>query len=88
VAPKFEFFSGTLTWKELRTSGQKMAPRAGHTTVALRQHLFVFGGFTDDRKIFDDLHVLNVGKWFLIYVVFFKVLGCKYFDLMLLPHIC
>jgi hypothetical protein len=24
----------------------------------------------------------------LIYVVFFKVLGCKYFDLMLLPHIC
>jgi hypothetical protein len=24
----------------------------------------------------------------LIYVVFFKVVGCKYFDLMLLLHIC
>ncbi|CAM6047345.1 unnamed protein product [Sphagnum compactum] len=65
LADAYVLDAGTLTWKELRTSGQKMAPRAGHTTVALRQHLFVFGGFTDDRKIFDDLHVLNVetGAW-------------------------
>jgi hypothetical protein len=54
-------FSDTFVWRELRTSGQKIIPRAGHTTVALRKHLFVFGGFTDDRKLFDDLHVLNVG---------------------------
>jgi N-acetylneuraminic acid mutarotase len=55
----------TFVWKELRTSGQKIIPRAGHTTVALRKYLFVFGGFTDDRKLFDDLHVLNVdnGVW-------------------------
>lgn len=45
----------------MRTTGQKFIPRAGHTTVALRKHLFVFGGFTDDRRLFDDLHVLNVG---------------------------
>ncbi|KAH9555526.1 hypothetical protein CY35_08G118200 [Sphagnum magellanicum] len=57
--------SETFVWRELRTSGQKIIPRAGHTTVALSRHLFVFGGFTDDRKLFDDLHVLNVdtGVW-------------------------
>lgn len=55
----------TLQWSELRTTGQKLIPRAGHTTVALGKYLFVFGGFTDDRKLFDDLHVLNVdnGVW-------------------------
>lgn len=57
-------FVDTFVWRELRTSGQKIIPRAGHTTVALRKYLFVFGGFTDDRKLFDDLHVLNVGKFF------------------------
>lgn len=56
-------FAETFVWKELRTSGQKIIPRAGHTTVALRKYLFVFGGFTDDRKLFDDLHVLNVGMF-------------------------
>lgn len=53
----------TFVWRELRTSGQKIIPRAGHTTVALSRHLFVFGGFTDDRKLFDDLHILNVGAF-------------------------
>lgn len=59
-------FADTLVWKELRTTGQKFIPRAGHTTVALRKHLFVFGGFTDDRRLFDDLHVLNVGMYSLL----------------------
>eukprot|EP01018_Ginkgo_biloba_P035302 Gb_19518 [translate_table: standard] len=55
----------TLMWKELNTTGQTLAPRAGHATVSLGKHLFVFGGFTDDRNLFDDLHVLNVetGVW-------------------------
>ncbi|KAL2642337.1 hypothetical protein R1flu_009924 [Riccia fluitans] len=55
----------TLVWKELRTSGQKLVPRAGHTTIALGKYLFVFGGFTDNRKLFDDLHVLHLetGVW-------------------------
>lgn len=55
----------TLVWKELSTSGQMLTPRAGHSTVALGKHLFVFGGFTDDRNLYDDLHVLNVdtGIW-------------------------
>lgn len=55
----------TLVWKQVCTSGQMLAPRAGHTTVALGSDLFVFGGFTDDRNLYDDLHVLNVdtGLW-------------------------
>ncbi|KAF3793548.1 Kelch domain-containing protein 3 [Nymphaea thermarum] len=50
----------TLVWKELNTSGQVLAPRAGHCTVALGRYLFVFGGFTHDRTLYDDLHIINV----------------------------
>ncbi|XP_039136897.1 RING finger protein B-like isoform X2 [Dioscorea cayenensis subsp. rotundata] len=50
----------TLSWSQISTSGQMIAPRAGHTTVALGSNLFVFGGFTDDRNLYDDLHVLNL----------------------------
>eukprot|EP01018_Ginkgo_biloba_P010179 Gb_31051 [translate_table: standard] len=55
----------TLAWEQLKTSGQILMPRAGHSTVSLGKHLFVFGGFTDDRNLFDDLHVLNIetGVW-------------------------
>ncbi|CAN6470773.1 unnamed protein product [Victoria cruziana] len=55
----------TLVWKELNTSGQVLAPRAGHCTVALGKYLFVFGGFTHDRTLYNDLHILNVdtGIW-------------------------
>ncbi|KAJ0981958.1 hypothetical protein J5N97_010213 [Dioscorea zingiberensis] len=55
----------TLSWSQISTSGQMIAPRAGHTTVALGSNLFVFGGFTDDRNLYDDLHVLNLdtGIW-------------------------
>ncbi|KAJ6834919.1 tip elongation aberrant protein 1-like isoform X1 [Iris pallida] len=55
----------TLVWKQIHTSGQMIAPRAGHATVAVGSNLFVFGGFTDARNLYDDLHVLNVdsGTW-------------------------
>ncbi|PKA59848.1 Acyl-CoA-binding domain-containing protein 4 [Apostasia shenzhenica] len=55
----------SLTWRQITTSGQMLAPRAGHTTVSLGSNLFVFGGFTDARNLYDDLHVLDVenGKW-------------------------
>ncbi|XP_068656001.1 uncharacterized protein [Aristolochia californica] len=54
-----------LVWTELQTSGQMLTPRAGHSTIAFGKHLFVFGGFTDDRNLYDDLHLLNVetGVW-------------------------
>ncbi|PPD97289.1 hypothetical protein GOBAR_DD05680 [Gossypium barbadense] len=55
----------TLAWKELNTSGQMLTPRAGHSTVAFGQNLFVFGGFTDAQNLYDDLYMLDVdtGIW-------------------------
>ncbi|KAF8399614.1 hypothetical protein HHK36_015483 [Tetracentron sinense] len=55
----------TLVWRELSTSGQMLSPRAGHSTVALGKNLFVFGGFTEDRNLYDDLYMLNLdtGSW-------------------------
>lgn len=54
-------FSETFVWKELKTSGQVLTPRAGHVTVALERNLFVFGGFTNSQNLYDDLYVLDVG---------------------------
>ncbi|KAF2312873.1 hypothetical protein GH714_040930 [Hevea brasiliensis] len=55
----------TLVWKELNTTGQKLPPRAGHSTVAFGKNLFVFGGFTDAQNLYDDLYMLDVdtGVW-------------------------
>ncbi|KAF2592903.1 hypothetical protein F2Q70_00045403 [Brassica cretica] len=55
----------TFVWKQMKTSGQVLTPRAGHVTVALERNLFVFGGFTDSQNLYDDLYVLDVetGVW-------------------------
>ena len=56
-----------MEWTELSTSGQALMPRAGHATVAIGKHIFVFGGFTDERKLYDDLHMLDLGLWKIFY---------------------
>ncbi|XP_050225145.1 uncharacterized protein LOC126674699 isoform X2 [Mercurialis annua] len=55
----------TLVWKELDTTGTKLSPRAGHSTVAFGKNLFVFGGFTDAQNLYDDIYILDVdtGVW-------------------------
>ncbi|KAJ6293858.1 hypothetical protein OIU76_022011 [Salix suchowensis] len=55
----------TLVWKELNTLGQKLPPRAGHSSVAFGKNLFVFGGFTDAQNLYDDFYMLDVetGAW-------------------------
>ncbi|KAJ6411560.1 GALACTOSE OXIDASE/KELCH REPEAT SUPERFAMILY PROTEIN [Salix viminalis] len=55
----------TLVWKELNTLGQKLPPRAGHSSVAFGKNLFVFGGFTDAQNLYDDFYMLDVetGVW-------------------------
>ncbi|MCO5577092.1 hypothetical protein L7F22_030914 [Adiantum nelumboides] len=54
-----------MEWKEIYASGDMLMPRAGHATVAVGKYVFVFGGFTDDRKLYDDLNMLNLetGLW-------------------------
>lgn len=51
----------TLIWGKVNTLGQLMPPRAGHTTVALGKNLFVFGGFSDEQNLYDDIYNLDFG---------------------------
>ncbi|XP_027100563.1 kelch domain-containing protein 3-like [Coffea eugenioides] len=55
----------SLVWCKLNTTGQLLPPRAGHTTVALGKYLFVFGGFSDEQNLYDDVYVLDMenGAW-------------------------
>lgn len=64
-APNVDIFSpraDTLVWQPMKTSGKIFPPRAGHTTVLLGNDLFVFGGFSDAKNLYDDLYVLNLGE--------------------------
>lgn len=55
----------TLVWKELNTTSQILAPRVAHATISLGKNLFVFGRFTDDRNLFNNIYILNIetGMW-------------------------
>ncbi|CAH9095738.1 unnamed protein product [Cuscuta epithymum] len=55
----------SFVWSKLNTTGQLLSPRAGHTTIALGKCLFVFGGFSDEENLYDDVYMLDVdaGVW-------------------------
>ncbi|CAM8978134.1 unnamed protein product [Rhodiola kirilowii] len=59
------FDTETSIWRLLKTSGDKLKPRAGHTTVSFGKHLIIFGGFSDEHDLYNDLHMLDVenGIW-------------------------
>ncbi|KAL9148457.1 hypothetical protein ABFS82_12G042500 [Erythranthe guttata] len=50
----------TLVWCKLNTTGQLMPPRGGHTTIAFGNKLFVFGGFSDEQSLYDDVYMLDI----------------------------
>ncbi|KAI6683244.1 hypothetical protein NL676_029157 [Syzygium grande] len=50
----------TLMWKELNTTGGMLPPRVGRLTVTFGKILFVYGGYTEDQKLCDDLYMLDV----------------------------
>ncbi|KAJ0229447.1 hypothetical protein HA466_0316080 [Hirschfeldia incana] len=51
----------TFAWKQLKTSGQVLTPRAGHVTVIITGScLFVFGGFDNSQNLYNDLYVLDL----------------------------
>jgi hypothetical protein len=49
-----------LTWSKPITSGPVPGPRAGHTSSAVGNRLFVFGGGNGIRYL-NDLHLLDAG---------------------------
>eukprot|EP00897_Mesotaenium_endlicherianum_P007798 jgi/Mesen1/7046/ME000369S06375 len=57
--------ASSMEWKEMAVTGDKPAARAGHVAVAASRHLVIFGGFTDERQLFNDLHTLDLatGRW-------------------------
>ncbi|EFJ13495.1 hypothetical protein SELMODRAFT_424453 [Selaginella moellendorffii] len=50
----------TMAWREVKTTGAELMPRAEHTTISHGKYLVVFGGFSDDRKLFNDVHTLDL----------------------------
>ncbi|XP_073123814.1 uncharacterized protein [Henckelia pumila] len=55
----------TLVWCKLNTTGQLLSPRAGHTTVTFGKNLIVFGGFSDEQNLYNDIYMLDIenGTW-------------------------
>ncbi|XP_022850489.1 RING finger protein B isoform X2 [Olea europaea var. sylvestris] len=55
----------TLVWCKFNTMGQLLPPRGGHTTIAFGKTLFVFGGFSDEQNLYDDVYMLDLenGIW-------------------------
>ncbi|XP_056175447.1 nitrile-specifier protein 5-like [Syzygium oleosum] len=50
----------TLMWKELNTTGDMLPPRGGRLTVTFGKILFVYGGYTEAQRLYDDLYMLDV----------------------------
>lgn len=47
----------------LQPRGELPAPRAGHVSAHVGSQLVVFGGVDKlERKLFDDIHVLDLGE--------------------------
>ncbi|KAI6683243.1 hypothetical protein NL676_029156 [Syzygium grande] len=63
----------TLMWKQLNTTGDMLPPRGGRLTVPFGKILFVYGGYTEDQKLYDDLYMLHVGKYFTLCICFLNL---------------
>lgn len=51
-------------WSQLSTSGVPPIARGYHTSNLVKDKLIVFGG-SDGHECFSDVHVLDLGKWYL-----------------------
>lgn len=49
----------TMTWNNLKTSGQGPGPRDSHAAVLVGHRMFVFGGTNGYRKV-NELHILDL----------------------------
>ncbi|EFJ04463.1 hypothetical protein SELMODRAFT_432393 [Selaginella moellendorffii] len=50
----------TMAWQEVKTTGAELMLRAGHTTISHGKYLVVFGGFSYDHKLFNDVRTLDL----------------------------
>jgi hypothetical protein len=64
-----------LTWSKPITSGPVPGPRAGHTSSAVGNRLFVFGGGNGIRYL-NDLHLLDAGTMTARTTCVLRVVSC------------
>lgn len=50
----------TLCWTKLQPKGAAPVARGGHTTTLIGSKLWVFGGETNDRRLLNDVHTLDL----------------------------
>lgn len=55
------FDSGTNKWSEERTSGERPAPRGGHTATLVGSDIFIFGG-ANSEETFGDVYRFDLVK--------------------------
>lgn len=49
----------------VRATGDVPMPRSGHSVVAYGKYMFLFGGIDfAEEAVFNDLYILNTGKWY------------------------
>ena len=70
----------------MNTTGQLLPPRAGHTTVALGKYLFVFGGFSDEQNLYDDVYVLDMGMFNVMIHYFYLHVSANFTSLPIKDH--
>jgi N-acetylneuraminic acid mutarotase len=57
----YELILATGEWRSVRDSGDRPAPRYGHTLAAVEQKVILFGGEGADGAKLADLHVFDMG---------------------------
>ena len=57
--PLFAFHAKTNKWRCLRWQGKFPPPRANHASCFVTLKLYIFGGFTRELGVLNDLHILD-----------------------------
>ena len=67
---KFIYFNETLvleldslTWRKVKTGGETILPRYGHSAELVGSRMFVFGGKGDENNLFRDMYFLDLVDW-------------------------
>jgi hypothetical protein len=58
----WSFDISTRKWTELQCTGSIPSPRGGHAAVLVDNVMYVYGGWTIDKTILDDLYALQLSS--------------------------
>ncbi|XP_051114672.1 uncharacterized protein LOC127240186 [Andrographis paniculata] len=49
-------------WYKMHCTGEILPPRGGHTAIGLGDNLLVFGGVSEESKLYNDVYKLEIGN--------------------------